>query len=130
MTPLERLDATRWRIPRHGGMRVDGIVYASEAMIADLRQDASLEQVANVVHLRQVMTHWVRQSFAETLGRPAGDLGLDVVYDVCHNIAKLETFAAPGGGTRRVVSDVVDVVDRAGIARKVAQLRPLAVVKG
>jgi tRNA-splicing ligase RtcB len=186
---------------------------------------------------RQVMTHWVRQSFAETLGRPAGDLGLDVVYDVCHNIAKFETFAAPGGGTRRVcvhrkgatrayppghtevperyravgqpvlipgdmgrasyvlsgaarafedtfgsachgagrlmsrkaakkaakgrsllaemerrgvhvraagmgtvaeempeaykdVSDVVDVVDRAGIARKVAQLRPLAVVKG
>jgi RNA-splicing ligase RtcB len=115
MTRLERLDATRWRIPRHGGMRVDGIVYASEAMIADLRQ---------------VMTHWMRQSFAETLGRPAGDLGLDVVYDVCHNIAKLETFAALGGCTRRDVSDVVDVVDRAGIARKVAQLRPLAVVKG
>ena len=186
---------------------------------------------------RQVMTHWARESFADTLSRPAGDLGLDVVYDVCHNIAKLETFAAPGGGTRRAcvhrkgatrayppghaqvperyrdvgqpvlipgdmgrysyvlagaegayedtfgsachgagrlmsrkaakraakgrsllaemesrgvhvraagmgtvaeempeaykdVSDVVDVVDRAGIARKVAQLRPLAVVKG
>jgi tRNA-splicing ligase RtcB len=186
---------------------------------------------------RQVMTHWVRESFAEALDRPAGDLGLEVVYDVCHNIAKIETFAAPGGGTRRAcvhrkgatrayppghalvperyreagqpvlipgdmgrysyvlagaqrafedtfgsachgagrlmsrkaakkaakgrslvaemkrrgvhvraagmgtvaeempeaykdVSDVVDVVDRAGIARKVAQLRPLAVVKG
>ncbi|HEX6203116.1 MAG TPA: RtcB family protein, partial [Thermoanaerobaculia bacterium] len=29
-------------------------------------------------------------------------LGMEVVYDVCHNIAKFETFAAPGGGTRRV----------------------------
>jgi tRNA-splicing ligase RtcB len=28
------------------------------------------------------------------------------------------------------VGTVVDVVDRAGIARKVARLRPLAVVKG
>jgi tRNA-splicing ligase RtcB len=36
------------------------------------------------------------------LGRPVGELGMEVVYDVCHNIAKLETFAAPGGGTRRV----------------------------
>jgi tRNA-splicing ligase RtcB (3'-phosphate/5'-hydroxy nucleic acid ligase) len=28
------------------------------------------------------------------------------------------------------VADVVDVVDRAGLARRVARLRPLAVVKG
>lgn len=50
---------------------------------------------------RQVMTHRARLSFAEVLGRPAGALGMEVVYDVCHNIAKIETFAAPGGGTRR-----------------------------
>jgi tRNA-splicing ligase RtcB len=42
---------------------------------------------------RQVMTHWVRQSFSKVLG----DGGMmDVVYDVCHNIAKFETFEIDG----------------------------------
>jgi tRNA-splicing ligase RtcB len=48
---IERLDATRWRIPREGRMLVDGIVYASDGMMADLRGDASLTQVKNVAHL-------------------------------------------------------------------------------
>ena len=34
-----------------GKMRVDGIVYADAAMMADIREDESLEQVANVAHL-------------------------------------------------------------------------------
>ncbi len=48
---LQQVDAYRWRIPREGGMRVDGIVYADEVMIAGLRDDQSLQQVANVAHL-------------------------------------------------------------------------------
>ena len=32
-------------------MRVEGIVYADAAMMADIRQDQSLQQVANVAHL-------------------------------------------------------------------------------
>lgn len=48
---LERIDANRWRIPRTGGMRTDGIVYADEALMADIRGDQSLEQVRNVAHL-------------------------------------------------------------------------------
>ncbi len=48
---LEQIDDFRWRIPKHGGMRVDGIVYADAAMIEDLRNDQSLQQVANVAHL-------------------------------------------------------------------------------
>jgi tRNA-splicing ligase RtcB len=48
---LQQIDATRWRIPREGGMRVDGIVYADDKMIADIREDQSLEQVRNVAHL-------------------------------------------------------------------------------
>jgi len=48
---IERLDANRWRIPRSGGMRVDGVVYASEAMMRELRDDPALTQVANVAHL-------------------------------------------------------------------------------
>ena len=48
---VEKVDTYRWRIPRHGGMRVDGIVYASDALMEELRHDQSLTQVANVAHL-------------------------------------------------------------------------------
>jgi tRNA-splicing ligase RtcB len=40
-----------WEIPREGGMRVPGRVYASEAMIEEIRMDQSLQQVKNVAHL-------------------------------------------------------------------------------
>jgi tRNA-splicing ligase RtcB len=52
---IERIDDTRWRIPRHGGMRVDGLVFASDAMMAEIRQDRSLEQVANVAWLPGIL---------------------------------------------------------------------------
>jgi tRNA-splicing ligase RtcB (3'-phosphate/5'-hydroxy nucleic acid ligase) len=48
---LQQIDAYRWRIPREGKMRVDGIVYADERMISDIREDECLVQVANVAHL-------------------------------------------------------------------------------
>lgn len=48
---LQRMDSYRWRIPREGGMRVDGLIYADDRMIDDLRHDQSLQQVANVAHL-------------------------------------------------------------------------------
>ncbi len=48
---LQQIDPYRWRIPREGKMRVDGIVYASEEMVRELREDQSLQQVVNVAHL-------------------------------------------------------------------------------
>src|SRR5262249_33370914 len=48
---IEQLDPYRWRIPRTGNMRVDGIVYADAALMSELRNDQSLEQVRNVAHL-------------------------------------------------------------------------------
>ncbi len=45
---------------------------------------------------RQVMTHWARQSFCEALDIGPANLGMEVVYDVCHNIAKFETFEVNG----------------------------------
>ena len=41
----------RWRIDPHDGMRVPGVVFASEALRPALRGDQSLEQVANVATL-------------------------------------------------------------------------------
>jgi tRNA-splicing ligase RtcB (3'-phosphate/5'-hydroxy nucleic acid ligase) len=59
-TKLQQIDAFRWRIPREGRMRVDGIVYADERLMRDLRTDESLQQVRNVAHLPGI----VRASFA------------------------------------------------------------------
>ena len=48
---LQRVDEFRWRLPRQGDMRVDGMVYASETLMKSIRGDQSLQQVANVAHL-------------------------------------------------------------------------------
>jgi tRNA-splicing ligase RtcB len=48
---IEQIDEFRWRIPREGRMRVDGIVYADAAMMDDIREDQALKQVAHVAHL-------------------------------------------------------------------------------
>jgi tRNA-splicing ligase RtcB len=48
---LEKVDDFRWVIPRTGQMRTEGLVYADEMMLASIRKDASLEQVANVACL-------------------------------------------------------------------------------
>ncbi len=52
---LERVDDTRWRLPREGKMRVDGIVYADDKLMAQIRHDRALEQVANVAHLPGIL---------------------------------------------------------------------------
>jgi len=51
--PLEQIDEYRWRIPKSykPGMRVDGLIFASKAMIEQIKQDQAPEQVANVAFL-------------------------------------------------------------------------------
>ena len=51
--PVELLEETpyRWRLPRRGAMRVDGVVFASRALLPPAHEDRSLEQVANVATL-------------------------------------------------------------------------------
>jgi len=45
---------------------------------------------------RQMITHWVRESFEHVLGQSAESLGLELVYDVAHNIGKKETHMVNG----------------------------------
>ncbi len=52
---------------------------------------------------RQVMTHWTRESFGRVLGAQGPPVELDVVYDVCHNIAKFESFEIDGERRRLCV---------------------------
>ncbi len=39
---------------------------------------------------RQCITHWTRQTLGSIFGRSQKELGLRLIYDVAHNIAKLE----------------------------------------
>ena len=45
---------------------------------------------------RQAIMHWVRQSFQQVYGEDAEKFGLNLVYDVAHNIAKVETHNIDG----------------------------------
>ena len=45
---------------------------------------------------RQVITHRVREVFSDVFKQDARDLGLEIIYDVCHNIAKVERHRVNG----------------------------------
>jgi tRNA-splicing ligase RtcB len=45
---------------------------------------------------RQVITHRVREVLSDVFKRDARDLGLEIIYDVCHNIAKVERYRVNG----------------------------------
>ncbi|MBN1405178.1 MAG: RtcB family protein [Candidatus Omnitrophica bacterium] len=57
--PLEKIDNYRWRIPKNylSGMRVDGIIYADDKMIKDIKNDNAPEQVANVATLPGIVKY-------------------------------------------------------------------------
>lgn len=52
---------------------------------------------------RQMITHWVRESFEEVFRSGQRTLGLELVYDVCHNIAKFEVHRVNGKEKRLCV---------------------------
>ncbi|MFB0559330.1 MAG: RtcB family protein [Dehalococcoidales bacterium] len=45
---------------------------------------------------RQCITHWTRESLVKVLGKSRRELGLEQIYDVCHNIAKIEEYTVDG----------------------------------
>jgi len=45
---------------------------------------------------RQIITHWVRETFQKVFKMSEDDLGMELVYDVAHNIAKFETHKVDG----------------------------------
>lgn len=50
---------------------------------------------------RQMIVHWVRESFEQVFNKPAEDMEMEILYDVAHNIAKKETH--PINGFKREV---------------------------
>ena len=52
---------------------------------------------------RQLILHRVREVFSEVFGRSPRELGIRQVYDVAHNIARLETHEVEGRRRRLLV---------------------------
>jgi tRNA-splicing ligase RtcB len=56
---------------------------------------------------RQMITHWVRETFERVMGMGPKQLQLDLIYDVCHNIAKFEEHEVDGRRKRVCVHSVL-----------------------
>lgn len=58
---------------------------------------AAMVSAANMAFVnRQIIMHQVREGFSKIFGRSAEDLGMNLVYDVAHNIAKVEEYVVDG----------------------------------
>ncbi|MGV9170179.1 MAG: RtcB family protein, partial [Promethearchaeia archaeon] len=51
---------------------------------------------------RQAMMHWTREAFSKVLGNTPEDMDMHLIYDVAHNMAKIEEHEIDGK-TRKVV---------------------------
>jgi len=56
---IQKIDEWRWRIPREGKMRTEGLVYSDEKMMKDIRTDQSLSQVVNVATLPSIVGNYM-----------------------------------------------------------------------
>lgn len=71
---------------------------------------------------RQMITHWTRKSFQRVFGQTESDLDMGLVYDVSHNIAKIERHKVDGkqrdlvvhrkGATRAFPADRQEIPSR------------------
>jgi len=52
---------------------------------------------------RQCITHWTREAFEQVFGASARKLGMEIIYDVAHNVAKMEEHEVDGARKRLCV---------------------------
>ncbi len=119
--PLEQVDACCWRIPKSykPGMRVDGMIFASEELMKQIRGDQAPEQVANVAFLPGIQgaslampdIHW---GYGFTIGGVAaidpeeggvicpGGIGYDI------NCFPADTYVTHAHGYTRRIGDMAD----------------------
>ncbi len=100
---LKKIDDNTWEIPKKGGMRVPGRVFASERLLALMKKDITLQQVANVAHLKGIIRHSIacpdaHQGYGFSIGGVAAfDLDEGIVspggvgYDINCGVRLLRT---------------------------------------
>src|SRR6266571_3067092 len=52
---------------------------------------------------RQMITHWARQAFEKVFAKSPDAMDMRIVYDVCHNVAKIESHQIDGEATKVIV---------------------------
>lgn len=80
---------------RRHGITVKDQQLACAPFLSEEGQDyfSAMNCAANTAFAnRQVITHQIRQAFAAVFGRSGEELGMELVYDVAHNIAKVERY--------------------------------------
>ncbi|UCH85653.1 MAG: RtcB family protein [Candidatus Latescibacterota bacterium] len=116
-----------WEIPREGGMRVPGRIFANDRLIEDIRRDKSFTQVVNVAHLPGIVGYsWAMPDIHVGYGFPIGGVAATAFDD--------DGVISPGGvgydincGVRLMASrlglqDIRDRVD--GVIRHLFQKIP------
>ncbi len=54
---LKRIDDVTWEVPRQGGMRVPGRVFADAELLEHIRREKCIDQVVNVAHLPGIVRY-------------------------------------------------------------------------
>ena len=110
---LKRIDANTWEIPKHAGMNVPAVIYASEKLLAGVKGDKTLQQAKNVACLRGIQRKaYVMPDAHQGYGFPIGGVA---AFDL------EEGVISPGGvgydincGVRLLKTDYTeqDIVDK------------------
>ncbi len=73
------------------------LVYAPAGSELCERYIAAMSAAANFAWCnRQMIVHWVRESFEQVMKQKQEDMGMEIIYDVAHNIAKIEEHEIDG----------------------------------
>jgi tRNA-splicing ligase RtcB len=77
---IEKIDDYTWEIPKTGGMRVPGRIYADEELVKSIERDNCAKQIANVAHLQGIVRYSIAMPDAHWgYGFPIGGVaGTDV----------------------------------------------------
>jgi tRNA-splicing ligase RtcB len=71
-----------WEIPREGGMRVPGRIFANDRLIEDIRRDKSFQQVVNVAYLPGIVGYsWAMPDIHVGYGFPIGGVAATAFDD-------------------------------------------------
>jgi len=116
---VRRIHDYLWEIPKSGGMRVPGRIYADEKLMQAIRGDQSLQQVANVAHLPGIVGYSIAMPDIHWgYGFPIGGVAATdpaaggvvspggVGYDINCGV-RLATIDVPAADVQAKIQDVV-----------------------
>src|SRR5258706_9133247 len=136
--PIRRIHDYLWEIPKHGGMRVPGRIYATPELMADIQKDEALQQVVNVAHLPGIVgyalampdIHWgygfpiggvAAMDAEEGVISPGGDC-YEVKFGVRFVSNKLGVLEIPRQLSKKTDSPFVTIPCRGGAERALPKL--------